>query len=110
MNAGKLRGKVEVWQMVIFKNELNEDDYKPVMVKDFWAEIVPQTGNLQRQQGIETILSRVTHKINARYMAARDVTDSMWFQYRGHRFDIRFILNPYFRNETLEFFCEEVIG
>jgi len=96
--------------MVKITNELDEEDYEKGKIKEVFAEIVPQTGSLQRQSGIETVLSRVTHKVIIRYLSGRDIKSDMWFVFRGQRFDIRFILNPYFRNEKLEFFCEEVIG
>jgi SPP1 family predicted phage head-tail adaptor len=109
MEAGKLRHKVEVWGKVKVINELKEEDYEPKKIKEIRAEVIPQTGNMMRQPGIETILSNVTHKFKVRYPSGRDIKQDMWFIYRGHRFDIRFILNPYFRNEELEIFCEEVI-
>lgn len=110
MEAGKLRHKVELWGKLKIKNELNEWDYKPTKIKDINAEIIPQTGNLQRQQGIETILSKTTHKLVIRYLSGKDISQDQWFIYRNHRFDILYILNPYFSNEKLEIFCEEKIG
>ncbi|MWC26637.1 phage head closure protein [Paenibacillus sp. MMS18-CY102] len=109
MDAGTLKHAVEVWGMVKVMNELNEVDYQPAIIKRIRSEIVPQTGNLQKQQGVETVLSQVTHKVKVRYMSGRFITPDMWLMYRGQRFNISFILNPYFRNEKLELFCEEVI-
>lgn len=109
MQPGKLKHKVELWGNVKVKNELNEWDIEPKKIKDIHSEIIPQTGNMQKQQGIETILSKVTHKIIVRYLAGKEITQDQWFMYRGKRFDISYILNPYFSNEKLEFFCEEVI-
>ncbi|ABR48571.1 phage head-tail adaptor, putative [Alkaliphilus metalliredigens QYMF] len=108
MNAGNLRYKVDVYAKVKFENELKETDYRDEKLKSIWTEIIPQTGSLKNQQ-VETMLSTVTHKIKCRYVSAKDITKDMHFIYKGHRFDIRYILNPYFKNETLEFFCEEVI-
>lgn len=109
MNAGKLKGKVTVWANQKFENELKETDYRDESIMEIWAEIVPQTGSLQRAAA-ETILSTTTHKIIVRYNSGKDIKQDMWITYRGHRFDIKFILNPYFRNVSLELFCEEVIG
>lgn len=107
MEAGKLRHKIEVWGNVEFTNEVNEEDNKSQKIKEIHAEIIPQTGNLMRQQGIETIISRTTHKFIIRYPAGKDLKTDNWFMFRGQRFNISYILNPYFRNEKLEFFCEE---
>lgn len=108
MNPAKLRQRVEVWHRAPFVNELGENDYEYVFLKKLWAEVVPQTGSLQKQQA-NTVLSNVSHKIIVRYQSGKDITQNMYLMYNGHRFDIKYILNPYFKNETLELFCEEVI-
>jgi SPP1 family predicted phage head-tail adaptor len=103
-----MRHKVEIWGRTKTKNEIGETVYKHSLINTIWAAIVPQTGTLQRQQ-VETILSKVTHKIIVRYASGKDVTQDMYIMFRGKRFDIKYILNPYFKNETLEIFCEEVV-
>lgn len=108
MNPAELRNRVEVWGKVEFENELNEVDYKYEKLKPVWAAIIPQTGSLQKQQA-NTVLSNVTHKIIVRYQSGKDITQDMYIVFKKHRFDIKYILNPYFKNETLELFCEEVI-
>lgn len=107
MEIGKLRQRIEIWDRAEFKNELLETDYKDQKIKTVWAEIIPQTGNMQRAAA-DTILTSCTHKIKVRYSAGKDITPDMWIMFRGRRFDIRYILNPYFRNELLEVFVEEV--
>ena len=91
-----------------YKNELGETSYKFMKMFSLWASLVPQTGKLQNQQA-ETILTNVTHKIIVRYSAGKEITKDMQMFFRDHRFEIRYILNPYFRNETLEIFCQELI-
>jgi SPP1 family predicted phage head-tail adaptor len=110
MEAGKLRHKAELWGNQRVKNELGKWENKPQKIKDIWAEIIPQTGNMMRQQGVETLISKTTHKFIVRYFVGKDIKPDNWFIYRGKHFDILYILNPYFRNEKLEIFCEEVIG
>lgn len=105
----RLDKKIVVWGNVETTNELNETDYTPGEIKNIWAQLIPQTGKLQTQQA-DTILANVTHKIKIRYAAGKDITQDMWFIYQGHRFDINYILNPYFGNEFLEFFCQEIVG
>lgn len=106
----RLDKKIEIWSNnVKFENEVGESDYGPGRIKSIWSEIIPQTGSLQKQQA-NTILSNVTHKIKTRYASGKDITQDMWFIYKGHRFDIKYILNPFFSNDYLEIFCEEIIG
>lgn len=116
MQPGKLKHKVELWGNVKVKNELNEWDTQDVKIKSVQAEIIPQTGNMGRQQGIETIISKTTHKFIVRYRSGinvtqdgEDISNDMWFVFRGKRFDILYMIDPYFSNEKLEIFCEEVI-
>lgn len=109
MNIGALIHRIDIYGNSEIENELGEIDYSSVLLKTIWANIIPQTGSLQKQQA-NTILSNVTHKIIVRYESANDVTQDMYIMFRGKRFDIKYILNPYFKNESLEIFCEEIIG
>lgn len=106
--TNRLKHKIDIHANVKIMNELNETSYKFTKIKTIFAEIVPQTGSLQNQQA-DTILTNVTHKIIVRYNAGKDITQAMQIHFRGHRFEIKFILNPYFKNETLEIFCQELI-
>lgn len=109
MEVGNFK-PVRLWGNVEFKNELLEAGTKPEEIKTIWAEIIPQTGSIGKRQGVETLMTNVTHKLVVRYQSGKDIKPDNWFIYQGHRFDIRFILNPYFANEKLEIFCEEVTG
>ncbi|KYG92357.1 head-tail adaptor protein [[Bacillus] sp. KCTC 13219] len=106
--TNRLKHKIDIYENKKTTNELNETSYKFEKIKTVYAEIVPQTGSLQNQQA-DTILTNVTHKIIVRYSAGKDITHAMQIRFRGHRWAIKFILNPYFKNETLEIFCEELI-
>lgn len=108
MKIMSLRSRIDIYGNIEVKNELEEITLNSKKIKTIWAEIIPQTGKLQTQQA-NTILSNVTHKIIVRYEAAKDVTQDMHIIFKNHRFDIKYILNPYFKNEFLEIFCEEVI-
>lgn len=108
INTGDLRNRVDVFGNVKYENELGEESYKFMKIMDLWASVVPQTGKLQSQQA-ETVLTNVTHKVIVRYTAGQAITKDMQIVFRGHRFEIKYILNPYFRNETLELFCQELI-
>ncbi|MCG7410580.1 head-tail adaptor protein [Paenibacillus sp. ACRRX] len=109
MDAGKMRHRMELWGNVDSINELLETSIKPKRMRDVWCEIIPQTGTMQRAQA-DTIISKCTHKIKMRYGSGKDIKPDMWLQFGVQRFDIKYILNPYFRNESLEIFVEEVVG
>jgi SPP1 family predicted phage head-tail adaptor len=100
--------RVDIWGNVPIENELGENDLNPAKIKTIWAAFIPQTGSLQKQQA-ETIISNVTHKVITSYGAGKDITQDMYIVFREQRFDIKYILNPYFRNQSLELFVEQVI-
>lgn len=106
--TNRLRHKIAVYGNTKVKNELGESTYKFGLIKEMYAEVVPQTGALIKQQA-DTILTNVTHKIIVRYIAGKDITKDMQIHFRGHRFEIKYILNPYFENKTLEIFVQELM-
>jgi len=103
-----MQHRVDVFGNVKYVNELEETAYKFMKILDLWASVVPQTGKLQNQQA-DTILTDVTHKVVVRYTAGMTITKDMQIHFRGHKFEIKYILNPYFSNETLEIFCQELL-
>lgn len=100
--------RIEILNNQKVKNELEETIYKFLPFKKIWAAIIPQTGTLQKQVA-DTILTNVTHKIVIRYNAGKGITKDMRIKYKEHEFEIKYILNPYFKNETLEIFVQEVL-
>lgn len=114
MSIESLNKRIEVWgNGEVYDNELKEWTFQDGEIKTIWASLIPQTGSLQKQQA-DTILSNVTTKIKVRYGAGKDITEDMWFIFKEgnkkHRFDIKYILNPYMSNDFLEIFCQEIIG
>lgn len=109
VNTGDLRHRIDVYGNVKIENELGETMHRFDKLKTIWASIVPQTGSLQKQ-AVDTILTNVTHKIIVRYEAGHDITKDMEIHFRGKEFEIKYILNPYFKNETLEIFCQELMS
>lgn len=106
MNIGDLRHRIEIYGKTQIENELGETDFTFGKIKTIWAAIIPQTSKMQSGQA-NTILSNTTHKIIVRY--DKGITQDMYIMFKGKRFDINYILNPYFKNETLEIFCSEVV-
>lgn len=106
--TNRLKHKIDVYGNVKETNEVNKTTYSFKKIRSLYAAIIPQTANLQKQVA-DTILTNVTHKIIVRYSAGKEITQDMQIYFRNKKFDIKYILNPYFANETLEIFCTEVI-
>ena len=103
-----LSERISIHGNVKYTNELDEEAERFQEIKKIWAELIPQTGALQRQQA-DTILTNVTHKVIVRYNAGKFITKEMKIYYREHVFDIKYVLNPYFSDEYLEIFVQEVL-
>jgi SPP1 family predicted phage head-tail adaptor len=108
MNEIKYDKRIEQWGKKTFLNELGENDYKDGYIKTIWASIVPKTGSLEKTQA-ETVLTNTTHKIIVRYLSGKAIKESDFIMFRSRRYDIKFILNPFFKDETLEIFTEQVL-
>lgn len=108
VRVSDLKHRIDIYGNVEVENELHEISHEFKKIQTIWAAIIPQTGVLQRQQA-DTILTNVTHKIIVRYSAGKEITKDMQIYFRGNKFEIKYILNPYFNNEFLEIFCSEVI-
>lgn len=113
VNTGDLRNRIDIYANVKTTNELEETTYKFMKINTIWSSLIPQTGTLQKQQA-NTVLTNVTHKVIVRYSAGKDITKDMQIFFKDknnvvHRYEIKYILNPYFANEKLEIFCQELI-
>jgi SPP1 family predicted phage head-tail adaptor len=106
--TNKRKHRVDIHGNIPYKNELGETSYQFGKIKSIYAEIIPQTGSLQKQQA-DTLLTNVTHKIIVNYEAGKDITKNMQIHFRNHRFEVKYPLNPYYANEGLEIFCQELI-
>ena len=116
-----LNRRVEIWgrvkavetneddETIDVIDELGQNDFTDTKLVTVWAGVIPRTGSLLTARPADTILSKTTHKIIIRYSAYKDLSIKNWIIYQGHRFNIDYILNPYFKNEFLEIFCNEVI-
>lgn len=108
MGSGELKHKIEIWGKEKTTNELLEIDFVDKIIKTMWSAIIPQTGSMQKGQ-VKTILSNVTTKFKVRYNSGKAIAYDNWIMFKGKRHDIKYILNPYEKNEFLEIFCSEVI-
>jgi SPP1 family predicted phage head-tail adaptor len=108
MSSGKLSSRIDVYGKVKKANILNEKYYQDDKISSIWAEVIPQTGSMTNRSA-DTILTNVTHKIRVRYNAGKNIKASFFIMCKEKRYDIKFILNPYNKNEWLEIFCEEII-
>lgn len=106
MDVGSLNRRIEVWHKVKRINSLNQTIYEYVPFKGIWASIVPQTGKAFAAQA-GTVAAEITHKIIIRHR--NDLSNDMYIMYKGTRYDIKFILDPYMARKNLELSVTEVV-
>lgn len=113
--TNNLNKRIEIHGNIPYENSLGEEDIRFEKIKAIWADVIPQTGTLQRQQA-DTILTNVTHKIIVRYSALKSVINEdvnelikMEIRYKGHKFEIKYAIDPYFEHEKVEIFVQEVL-
>ncbi len=108
--ASRYNKRIAVWGRVPFINDRNQDDFEDKLIKNVWAEIIPQTGKMQNQVA-ETVVSSTTHKMVVRFSAGKDIDEEKnWIMYGGKRYDIKFFLDPYEAHEEIELFTERIGG
>lgn len=106
--ASLLNRKIELWYntKATVKNELGQYDMVEMKAKEVWAGVIPQIGTVLSDGSAGTKRSQTTHKIVTRY--CNDIQPDMWFLYKGKRYEILYILDPYDNHERLEIFCSSV--
>lgn len=104
----RLRNRIDVYGKKPITNELDEEDFEFGKIKSIWSEIIPTGGSLKTGEG-NTIYASVTHKITVRSKAIPNLTNDMYFMYKGQRFDINFFQLHYKFNDCIEIMCNLVV-
>lgn len=104
----RLRNRIEVWGKVPFENEFHEEDYHDGKIKSIWSEVLPTGGILATGQA-NTIYAKVSHKITIRNNAIPNLTNDMYFMYKGLRFDINWFQPNYKYKDAIECMCTLVV-
>lgn len=105
MNAGKLRHRATIQQLV------NTDDGAGGSIETWqnvatvWAAIEPLRGN--ERYTAQQVQSTLTHKVTIRYREG--IKPQMRLTYKGRIFDIESVIDIEERHRWLELFCSEVI-
>lgn len=107
MIVNRLNKRIDVYGKASTTNALGEMDFNYSFVKSIWAEIVPTTGTKQTYQG-NTDRADVSHRFTIR-AGAINLTNDMYFIFKGQRYDINYFMPNYKFNDSIEVFCSLVI-
>lgn len=106
--TSRLKNRIDVYGKTEIENELGELDYTYGKIKSIWAEIMPTGGSTKNTEG-NILQAQTSHRITIRANAVKELTNDMYFEYKGQRYDIKYF-NPNFKyGDSIEVFCELVI-
>lgn len=104
----RLNCKIDVYGKNQIENELGEIDYNYSKLKSVWSEIIPTGGSFKTLEG-NNIYAEVSHKITIRANAIPNLTNDMYFKYKGQRLDIKFTQPNYKYKDSIEIMCSLVV-
>lgn len=106
--ASRLNCRIDVYGKVPVENELKETDYDYGRIKPIWAEITPQGGNIKSSEG-NTQYADISHKIVIRANSIPDLTNDMYFMFKGQRYNIKYFNPNYKYRDRIEIMCSLVV-
>lgn len=85
-----LKHLVEWWSVEHFKNELHEDDTRPLEIKNVYCQIIPKSGKTGQIQAVNPIVNNVevTHVFKCRYYSCPTIKITDWFIYKGKKYEV----------------------
>ncbi len=95
--ASQLNNRIEIWRDVQIEGDLG-DTLEPTLLKKVWADMIPTGGSLKDGDG-DTEYSEGAFKIQVR---KGDILKSDWIMYEGQRYDIKYILPNFNKNDRME--------
>lgn len=102
--SNRLKNKVNVYGKIQIKNELDEIDFGYGKIKSIWAEVTPQSGRNIVGNG-NTIYAEISHKFTIRSNALKEISNDMYFIFKGQRYDIKYYNPNYKYRDRIDVFC-----
>lgn len=103
MRAGRLRERIEIYKFDEIANEYGERERVERLIKSVWASIDSIKGDEKYINDKE--ISLLTHKVEIRYFKGLD--ESYFIKFKGCKFNIKSVINPYERDERMILMCIE---
>ena len=108
MKIAGLSNRIDVYGKVEKENELGEKDYTYDKIKTIWANILPTTGSTRDATG-EVVRTEMKYKITIRSDSLKELTNDMYFIYRGQRYDIDYYIPNFKYRDSMEIYCSLVV-
>lgn len=99
-----LRYKIAVYSKRPFVNTLGEDDVRYEQTGAVYAGIRVTRGRENSAPG-ETVFAEITHVVTIRRDAIPDLTNDMYFVFRGQRYDVKYFYPHFKYRDRVEIYC-----
>ncbi len=104
-----LKNIAELWDRQLVENELGESEYKYAKVKDVYCRIVPSGSNWQKDyNGVDEKVTSNT-KFIVRVESIQNLNNSMYFIFKGQRYDFKYSIPNYKEMDRIEIFTQLVV-
>ncbi|MHC1723048.1 MAG: head-tail adaptor protein [Aminipila sp.] len=106
--SSRLNRRIDVYGRKKIINKLGEDDFTYEKIKSVWAEIIPSGGSLQSGEG-NTTYADISHKFTVREKAISNLSNDMYFIFKGQRYDVKYFNPNYKFRDRIEIFCSLIV-
>lgn len=109
--SSRLNCRIDVYGKIQIENELEELDYSYGKIKSIWAEILPgsnNSGGIRQGEG-NTKFTDISHRITIRANSITNLTNDMYFIFKGQRYDIKYFNPNYKYRDSIEVLTSLVV-
>lgn len=104
MKIDSLNNRIDVYGKTSITNELGELDYSYDKIKSIWANIKPTTGTVKTTLG-DILQVDMKYKITIRNNSLKELTNDMYFMYKGQKYNIDYSIPNFKYNDSIEIYC-----
>lgn len=103
--AGELRSRIVVFIGEDVERDDGETERVYTPLRSIWAKIVPAHGEVELLEG-DMERMKITHRVFIRSRALPELTQDMYFTYRGQRYDVQYYMPVFNQRGWTEIGCE----
>lgn len=101
----RLNCKIDLYAKTKTENELGEVDFTYSKIKSLYAEIKPVNGAIKTLDG-DLKLAEMSYKFTIRSNAIKNLDNTMYFIYKGQKYNIEYHQANFKYKDSTEIFCK----
>lgn len=106
--TNRLKHRLDLYAKTKIKNRLNEQEYSYSFVKTVFGEVLINSRTTEDGE-LNTEYAKITHKIRVRTKSITNLDNTMYFIFKGQRYNVLYFVPDYKNNEFIEIFTELII-